>query len=130
MLMQVFQRHDAVLGGIDEALAVLRLCAGLHRADGAWEPGWDRLEVKALEEGDRIGPHETVLTIEGDYGLFAHLETAYLGALARRTLTMRNTARSWPPRPASRCSASPHATTTRWSSPGTAMRPTSPERHG
>ena len=28
VLMQVFQRHDAVLGGIDEALAVLRLCAG------------------------------------------------------------------------------------------------------
>ena len=92
VLMQVFQRHDAVLGGIDEALAVLRLCAGSRRADGSWEPGWERLEVKALEEGDRIEPQETVLTIEGDYGLFAHLETAYLGALARRTLVMRNTA--------------------------------------
>jgi nicotinate phosphoribosyltransferase len=31
-----------------------------------------------------------VLTIEGDYVLFAHLETIYLGALARRTLIMRN----------------------------------------
>jgi nicotinate phosphoribosyltransferase len=28
--------------------------------------------------------------IEGDYALFAHLETAYLGCLARRTLIMRN----------------------------------------
>ena len=130
VLMQVFQRHDAVLGGIDEALAVLRLCAGSRRADGSWEPGWERLEVKALEEGDRIEPQETVLTIEGDYGLFAHLETAYLGALARRTLVMRNTAEVVAPRPASRCSTSPPATTTGCCSPGTAMRPTSPGRPG
>jgi nicotinate phosphoribosyltransferase len=30
------------------------------------------------------------MTIEGDYSLFAHLETIYLGCLARRTLVMRN----------------------------------------
>ena len=30
------------------------------------------------------------MTIEGDYRLFAHLETVYLGCLARRTLIMRN----------------------------------------
>ena len=30
------------------------------------------------------------MTIEGDYSLFAHLETVYLGCLARRTLIMRN----------------------------------------
>ena len=30
------------------------------------------------------------MTIEGDYSLFAHLETVYLGCLARRTLVMRN----------------------------------------
>ncbi len=91
VLMQVFQRHDAILGGIDEAIAVLRLCSGTRRDDGAWEQGWGRLEVRALAEGERIEPHETVLTIEGDYSLFAHLETAYLGTLARRTLVMRNT---------------------------------------
>jgi nicotinate phosphoribosyltransferase len=33
---------------------------------------------------------EAVLTIEGDYSLFAHLETVYLGCLARRSLIMRN----------------------------------------
>ena len=48
------------------------------------------LEVHALHEGDEIAPWETVLTIEGDYSLFAHLETVYLGCLARRTLVMRN----------------------------------------
>ncbi len=30
------------------------------------------------------------MTIEGDYSLFAHLETVYLGCMARRTLVMRN----------------------------------------
>ena len=30
------------------------------------------------------------MTIEGDYSLFAHLETVYLGCLARRSLIMRN----------------------------------------
>jgi nicotinate phosphoribosyltransferase len=87
--MQVFQKKRSVLGGIDEAIAVLRLCAG-HDQDGEWVGGWDQLEVAALHEGDPIAPHETVMTIEGDYGLFAHLETVYLGVLARRTLIMRN----------------------------------------
>jgi nicotinate phosphoribosyltransferase len=48
--------------------------------------------VHALHEGDEISPRETVLTIEGDYSLFAHLETVYLGCLARRSLIMRNVA--------------------------------------
>jgi nicotinate phosphoribosyltransferase len=87
--MQVFQKHDSVLGGIDEAIAILKTCAGLHR-DGAWISGWDQLEVQALKEGDRIAPRETVMTIEGDYSLFVHLETVYLGVLARRSLVMRN----------------------------------------
>ena len=83
VLMQVFQRHQAMLGGMDEAIAVLRLCSD----------DWDALEVNALHDGDRIEPWETVMTIEGDYTLFAHLETVYLGVLARRTLISTNTAR-------------------------------------
>jgi nicotinate phosphoribosyltransferase len=55
-------------------------------------PGWDSLKVEALHEGDEIEPWETVMTIEGDYALFAHLETVYLGSLARRSLIMRNVA--------------------------------------
>jgi nicotinate phosphoribosyltransferase len=90
VLMQVFQKKHAVLGGIDEAIAVLRECAGRHGPDGEWVPGWEELEVWALHEGDEIAPWETVLTVEGDYSLFAHLETVYLGSLARRTLIMRN----------------------------------------
>ncbi len=90
VVMQVFQRQDSILGGIDEAIAVLKTSAGSRRPDGSWEPGWDALEVRALYEGDAISPWETVMTIEGDYALFAHLETVYLGCLARRTLIMRN----------------------------------------
>jgi nicotinate phosphoribosyltransferase len=77
--MQVFQKRESILGGIDEAIAVLKLCTD-----------WDQLEVHALYEGDEIAPMETVMTIEGDYSLFAHLETVYLGCLARRSLIMRN----------------------------------------
>src|SRR3954471_4451823 len=80
VMMQVFQKKRSVLGGIDEAIAVLKLCSD----------DWDALEVHALHEGDEIEPHETVMTIEGDYRLFAHLETVYLGCMARRSLVMRN----------------------------------------
>jgi nicotinate phosphoribosyltransferase len=87
--MQVFQKKSSVLGGIDEAIAVLKECSG-RRAGDAWEPGWEELSVHALHEGDEVSPHETVMTIEGDLSLFVHLETVYLGCLARRTLVMRN----------------------------------------
>ncbi len=79
-VMQVFQKKHAWLGGMDEAIAVLKLCA--HDGDG--------LEIRALYDGDRIEPYETVMTIEGDYTTFAHLETVYLGTLARRTLITTN----------------------------------------
>jgi nicotinate phosphoribosyltransferase len=83
VLMQVFQKNDAILGGMDEAIAVLKLCS----------QDWDALEVHALYDGDAIDPWETVLTIAGDYTLFAHLETVYLGVLARRTLVSTNVRR-------------------------------------
>jgi nicotinate phosphoribosyltransferase len=90
VLMQVFQRREAVLGGVDEAVAVLKQCSGRRGPDGRWVSGFKDLQVRALYEGDAIEPWETVMTIEGDYALFAHLETVYLGCLARRTLIMRN----------------------------------------
>ena len=90
VLMQVFQRRRSLLGGIDEAVAILKECSGHRGSDGMWVEGWDDLEVNALHEGDEIEPWETVMTIEGDYALFAHLETVYLGCLARRSLVMRN----------------------------------------
>jgi nicotinate phosphoribosyltransferase len=95
--MQVFQKTDgAVLGGMDEALAMLRLCSGHSEGEGdarVWVDGWKELVVHALYDGDELSAWETVLTIEGDYSLFAHLETAYLGVLSRRTLIGTNVRR-------------------------------------
>jgi nicotinate phosphoribosyltransferase len=90
--MQVFAKRAGLLGGIDEAIAILRLCSG-RRDGGGWRPGWSDLEVRALHEGDPVEPWETVMTIAGDYSLFAHLETVYLGSLARRSLVMSNVRR-------------------------------------
>ena len=72
VVLQVFQKRDAVFGGINEPLAILRLCSG-HKGPAGWEPGWGKLEVHALFEGDDIAPREPVLQVAGDYGLFCHL---------------------------------------------------------
>src|SRR5436190_1739086 len=61
VLMQVFQKTESVLGGIDEAIAVLKQCSGSPE-DGGWRGGWDELAVRALYEGDEISPWEPVLT--------------------------------------------------------------------
>jgi nicotinate phosphoribosyltransferase len=44
VVMQVFQKKTAVLGGMDEAIAILKLCAD----------DWDELTVHALYDGDEI----------------------------------------------------------------------------
>lgn len=90
VLMQVFQKKDSWVGGMDEAIAILKQCSGGFRSDGSWEDGWSRLDVKALRDGDKVAANETVMTIEGDYSLFAHLETVYLGTLARGSVLCRN----------------------------------------
>jgi nicotinate phosphoribosyltransferase len=131
--MQVFQKADAVLCGMDEAIAVLRLAAGRYRdephayrlfdrflelkqtarvryvadkagyleavrekteisaeLDALWEWGFESLDVDALADGSTIAPWESVMHIHGDASLFAHLETIYLGVLARRTRVATN----------------------------------------
>ncbi len=75
VLMQVFCKHAGVLCGMDEAIALLEL-ASEDRSG---------IAVRALHDGDAFEPFETVMTIEGAYDAFAHLETLYLGVLARQT---------------------------------------------
>jgi nicotinate phosphoribosyltransferase len=75
VVMQVFTRKSGILCGMDEAVAVLKLCS----------QNPEKLKINALYDGDSITNGETVLTVEGDYSSFAHLETVYLGALARGT---------------------------------------------
>jgi nicotinate phosphoribosyltransferase len=81
--MQVFGKTHAFLGGMDEAVAILRLCS----------VEWEDLKVWALYDGDEVEPWETVMLIEGPYDAFAHLETLYLGVIARRTKVGTNTRR-------------------------------------
>ena len=91
--MQVFQKRDVLLAGTDEAVAILKL--GL--ADGY---RWEDLEVWSLRDGDRAAPFESVMHIRGPYPAFAHLETLYLGALARGTRVATGSRRAveaaWP----------------------------------
>ena len=81
VLLQVTCTQQGILGGIDEAIAVLKMCAD----------DWSALTVHALYEGDRIEAWDTVLTIEGPYHTFVHLETPYLGVLSRRTYVTTRT---------------------------------------
>ena len=81
VLMQVFGKSQGYLGGIDEAIAILKLSS----------ESWEELVVHALYDGEEIKPWETVLTIEGPYDAFSNLETLYLGVLARRTRVGTNT---------------------------------------
>jgi nicotinate phosphoribosyltransferase len=79
--VQVFGKQHCFVGGIDEAIAILKLCS----------PSWEELDVQALYDGDEVEPWETVMTIVGPYDAFAVLETLYLGVLARRTRVGTNT---------------------------------------
>src|SRR5438445_2633160 len=83
VLMQVFQKQQAVVGGMDEAIAIVKLCS----------EDFSQLRVHALYDGDEIAPWETAMTVEGDYSLFARLETVYLGVLSRRTKVATNVRR-------------------------------------
>jgi len=76
--VQVFQKKDAWVAGTDEAVAILTLCLSEGYA-------FDDIQVRALRDGDRVAPWEPVLEITGPYAAFAHLETLYVGVLARRT---------------------------------------------
>ena len=80
VIMQITAKQGGWLAGIDEAIAIVKL--GVD--------DWNALTVNALYEGDLIEELDTVLTIEGEYGAFAHLETVLLGVLAHRTRVCTN----------------------------------------
>jgi len=131
--MQVFNKRNAVLCGVDEAIAILKVAGGRYtdqsrafelfdrlielkkkarqlfgrdrdayqktitekldvasRLDALWDDRFSELEIDALFDGDAIEPWESVMHIRGDAGIFAHLETVYLGVMARRTKIATN----------------------------------------
>ncbi len=61
------------------------------RLNELWIDTHDRLTIKALCDGDRISAFEAVITVEGMASEFAHLESVYLGVLARGTRIATNT---------------------------------------
>ena len=80
VLMQVFTREHVVVCGIDEVIALIRTCA--HNPE--------TITIHALHDGDLVAPWETIMTIEGDLADFSHLETLYLGILARQSRIATN----------------------------------------
>ncbi len=135
--MQVFQKNNAVLCGMDEALAILRVGTGYFSdeekaaalfsdylstkfgarnarslrgpalrgemlqelaeveddLDALWVDCWDQLRIEALHDGDEVAPWEPVMHITGPLSTFMHLESVYLGVLARRTKIATNVRR-------------------------------------
>ncbi len=133
VVMQVFQKKNAVICGIDECLAVLKMASGRYtdyrkayelfdryidlkkearkfflgdrkkylqllsarmetgeELDSLWVDEFDSLEISTLKDGEKISPWESVMHIKGKVTSFAHLETIYLGILARRTRVATN----------------------------------------
>ena len=77
--MEVFCRKEgATLCGVDEVKGLLAVALKDDAAAG-------RATVWALRDGDLISAKEVVLRIRAPYLSFAHLETAYLGAMAHGT---------------------------------------------
>ncbi len=83
VVLQITATHAGWLAGIDEAIATLKLAAD----------DWSALVVHALYEGDRLDGWDTVLTIEGAYDAFVHIEPLLLGVLERRTRVHTNVRR-------------------------------------
>jgi nicotinate phosphoribosyltransferase len=81
VLTQFTGLTSGYVSGVDEAVAILKLCVD----------DWGALAVHALFEGDRYEAWDTVLTVEGPYESFAELEALVLGVLTRRTRVCTNT---------------------------------------
>lgn len=81
VLIQFFQHSaDTLVCGLDEVIALIHIYAH-NPAD---------IEIKALHDGDRVKPFESVLTLEGNYADFAFLEGMIDGILMRRSSIATN----------------------------------------
>jgi nicotinate phosphoribosyltransferase len=88
--MQIFQKNDgAVLSGINQVIELLRTSTGYFK-NGRWVSKWNELTIETLKDGDILKSGEPVMHIKGPYVYFAHLESLYLGLLARQTKIATN----------------------------------------
>ncbi|HSX09633.1 MAG TPA: nicotinate phosphoribosyltransferase [Candidatus Saccharimonadales bacterium] len=88
--IQIFQKKTSVLCGIEQVIALLKVGTGYFEKD-KWIDTSSEIEIESLSDGDTIAPWETVMHITGPYAYFAHLESLYLGILARQTKIATNT---------------------------------------
>lgn len=84
--MQLFAKETGIVAGVYEVIRMLetQLASGTFRD----------LTVDTLLDGDPLIPWDPVMHITGPYLAFAHLETDYLGVLARRSLVASNVRRT------------------------------------
>ncbi|HKL12212.1 MAG TPA: nicotinate phosphoribosyltransferase [Halanaerobiales bacterium] len=96
--MQIFPRRQpfCILGGIDEALSILKTSTGYEKENGEFAQTYDDLEVLACHDGEkgyykgnpaRVNP---VMKIRGRYRDFAHLETPIIGSLTEASRIATN----------------------------------------
>jgi nicotinate phosphoribosyltransferase len=83
-------RQARSLGGDAYVEAVRAQVEAEAAFDKHWLPAGGELQVSALRDGDRVDAWEPVVEITAPYRLVAHLESVYLGVLARRTLVATN----------------------------------------
>lgn len=94
--MQIFTRREpfSLCVGTDQAIAMIKLCAGYFDERGQFVSTWDRLQVRAVRDGTRLLPWVPAMRIRGRYRDFARLETPILGAISRRTKVATNVYRT------------------------------------
>lgn len=96
--MQFFTRRRpfSVVGGVDEAIAILQQCAGYYTEAGEFVNTYDELEVEAVQDGTFVtydgDPKKVVpvIKVRGIHRYFAKLETVMLGAMAEPTRIATN----------------------------------------
>ena len=90
--MQVFAKQHGIIAGVYEVIRMLQTQLARHPFTGRPYALRD-FTIETLIDGDPVSPRETALLITGPYIAFAHLETDYLGVLARRSLVATNVRR-------------------------------------
>mgnify|MGYP001097760658 CR=1 FL=1 len=91
------RRPFALVAGVDEALAILRECAGYYEPSGEWHGTASALRVWAVQDGDTVAYGgdpaniQPVLRVRGRYRDFAVSETPTVGALTRGSRVATNT---------------------------------------
>lgn len=91
--IQVFQKQPhRILCGMNEVVELLKAATGYFQGK-KWISKWSECRINHVKEGAEINSGDTVMHLTGPYAYFAHLESLYLGILARRTLVATNTRR-------------------------------------